>query len=124
VDEVLGSLSDEQIFTLLLRIRDWNTNARTAAVAQRILFTLVRSYPVARLANLQVRGAKGQQSLKEVHNALKAYTEKNRKRSEDMWDEAYLMEYTQREMDGLMLLEPEPEASNGFGELDQDVIMV
>ncbi|KAH7408875.1 small nucleolar ribonucleoprotein-like protein complex subunit [Cadophora sp. MPI-SDFR-AT-0126] len=124
VDEVLASLSDEQIFTLLLRIRDWNTNARTAAVAQRILFTLVRSYPVARLANLQVRGAKGQQGLKEVHNALKVYTEKNRKRSEDMWDEAYLMEYTQREMDGLMLLEPEADASNSFGELDQDMITV
>ena len=124
VDEVIATLSDEQIFTLLLRIRDWNTNARTAAVAQRILFTLVRSYPAARLANLQVRGVKGQQSLKEVHNALKAYTEKNRKRSEDMWDEAYLMEYTQREMDGLMLLEPASEASNGFAEADQDMIMV
>ncbi|KAH6695966.1 small nucleolar ribonucleoprotein-like protein complex subunit [Leptodontidium sp. MPI-SDFR-AT-0119] len=122
VDEVLASLSDEQIFTLLLRIRDWNTNARTTAVAQRILFTLVRSYPVGRLANLQVRGAKGQQSMKEVHNALKVYTEKNRKRSEEMWDEAYLMEYTQREMDGLMLLEPE--VSNGLGESDQDMIMV
>src|SRR5205814_9315163 len=34
VDEVLGSLSDQQLFLLLLRLRDWNTNARTAPVAQ------------------------------------------------------------------------------------------
>jgi len=30
VDEVLATLSDEQLFTLLLRLRDWNTNNRTA----------------------------------------------------------------------------------------------
>lgn len=129
VDEVIGTLSDEQLFTLLLRVRDWNTNNRSIPVAQRILFTIVRSYPMARLTNLKVRGAQGQQSLKEVLNALKVYTEKNRKRTEDMWDAAYLMEYTQREMDGLQLLEPAAaEIGNGFAdhdhEHDQDMIMV
>lgn len=125
VDEVLSSLSDEQLFILLLRVRDWNTNARSAPVAQRILYTIVRTYPVSRLAGLQAKGAQGQQSLKEVLNALKVYTEKNRKRSEDMWDEAYLMEYTQRQMDGLMVLEPHLERQgNGFGDRDGDVIMV
>ncbi|KAI9046451.1 hypothetical protein LZ554_009200 [Drepanopeziza brunnea f. sp. 'monogermtubi'] len=128
VDEVLSSLSDEQIFTLLLRVRDWNTNARSTAVAQRILYTIVRSYPVSRLAGLKVRGTQGQgqQSLKEVHNALKVYTEKNRKRSEEMWDEAYLMEYTQRQMDGLMLLEPQGGEleRDSLGNSDQDMIML
>ncbi|CZS94115.1 related to UTP13-U3 snoRNP protein [Rhynchosporium agropyri] len=129
VDEVLSTLSDEQIYTLLLRIRDWNTNARTVAVAQRLLFTLVRSYPVSRLANLKVKGSKGQSSLKEVFNAVSVYTVKSRKRSEDMWDEAYLMEYTQREMDGMMA-ELGIEGSNingnglGGGESDQNMIMV
>ncbi|KAL8739181.1 MAG: hypothetical protein Q9190_007876, partial [Brigantiaea leucoxantha] len=37
VDDVLASLADEQLLELMKRIRDWNTNARTAAVAQRIL---------------------------------------------------------------------------------------
>ncbi|KAA6407489.1 MAG: WD40 repeat protein [Lasallia pustulata] len=45
VDEVLASLADEQIFQLLCRLRDWNTNARTAPVAQRVLGVLVRAYP-------------------------------------------------------------------------------
>jgi U3 small nucleolar RNA-associated protein 13 len=108
VDEVLGSLADEQIFTLLLRLRDWNTNARTAPIAQRILWTLIKSYPASRFTNLKVKNGK---SLKDVLDALKAYTERHYRRMEELVDESYLVEYTLREMDGL---------SAG----DQDMIMV
>jgi U3 small nucleolar RNA-associated protein 13 len=101
VDEVLGSLSDEQIFTLLLRIRDWNTNNRTATVAQKILWTIVKSYPATRLSTLKVRGAKGSKSLKEVLDALKVYSDRHYKRMEELVDDSYLVEYTLREMDGL-----------------------
>ncbi|KAH8804552.1 WD40-repeat-containing domain protein [Xylogone sp. PMI_703] len=100
VDEVLRSLSDEQLFMLLLRLRDWNTNARTAPVAQKILWTVVRSYPGSRLANLKVKG-KGARALKEVLDALKAYTERHYKRIEELVDESFLLEYTLRGMDGL-----------------------
>lgn len=99
VDEVLGSLSDDQIFLLLLRLRDWNTNARTAPVAQRILWTLVRSYPANKFSNLSVKGARGQQSLKEVLHAIKAYTERHYRRMEELVDESFLVEYTLQEMD-------------------------
>ncbi|KAF3804470.1 putative U3 small nucleolar RNA-associated protein 13 [Colletotrichum gloeosporioides] len=101
VDKVLATLSDEQIFTLLLRLRDWNTNARTAAVAQRILWALVRSYPASKFSNLSVKGARGQKSLKEVLNALKVYTERHYRRMDELVDESYLVEYTLREMDSL-----------------------
>jgi U3 small nucleolar RNA-associated protein 13 len=92
VDEVLADLSDEQIFLLLLRLRDWNTNARTAVVAQRILWTLVRIYPASRFSNLSVKGALGQRSLKDVLNALQVYTERHYKRMEELVDESYLVE--------------------------------
>ncbi|KAI3401006.1 hypothetical protein diail_711 [Diaporthe ilicicola] len=101
VDEVLATLSDEQIFLLLLRLRDWNTNARTAPVAQRILWAVVRSYPASRFSNLSVKGARGQKSLKEVLNALKVYTERHYKRMEELVDESYLVEYTLQEMENL-----------------------
>ncbi|KAB5563329.1 WD40-repeat-containing domain protein [Coniochaeta sp. 2T2.1] len=101
VDDVLATLSDEQIFLLLLRLRDWNTNARTAPVAQRILSALVRSYPAGRFSELSVKGARGQKSLQEVLNALKVYTERHYKRLEELVDESYLVEYTLREMDAL-----------------------
>ncbi|KAH8891296.1 WD40 repeat-like protein [Thozetella sp. PMI_491] len=101
VDKVLANLSDEQIFLLLLRLRDWNTNAKTAPIAQRILWTLVRSYPASKFSSLSVKGARGQKSLKEVLNALKVYTERHYKRMEELVDESYLVEYTLQEMDSL-----------------------
>lgn len=117
VDSVLATLSDEQIFLLLLRIRDWNTNARSAHVAQRILWTLVRSYPAARLSGLKVKG-RGK-SLKEVVDGLKAYTERHYRRMEELVDESYLIEYTLKEMDGLGIKD-EPMTA----EMDVDMISV
>jgi U3 small nucleolar RNA-associated protein 13 len=101
VDHVLANLSDDQIFMLLLRLRDWNTNARTAPISQRILSALVRSHPANKFSNLSVKGARGQKSLQEVLNALKVYTERHYKRLEELVDESYLVEYTLREMDSL-----------------------
>lgn len=101
VDEVLATLSDEQIFLLLLRLRDWNTNARTAPVAQRILWTLVRSYPASKFSNLSIKGARGQKSLKDVLNALRVYTERHYKRMEELVDESFLVEYTLQEMENM-----------------------
>ncbi|RDL41432.1 WD40 repeat-like protein [Venustampulla echinocandica] len=125
VDEVLGSLSDDQIFKLLLRIRDWNTNARTAPVAQRVLWTLVKSYPASRLSNLKVKGGKGNKSLKELLDGLRVYTERHYKRMEELVDESYLVEYTLREMDGLGLLEDAGYTANGnILDPEQDTIMV
>ncbi|EGO61299.1 hypothetical protein NEUTE1DRAFT_127944 [Neurospora tetrasperma FGSC 2508] len=115
VDQVLGNLSDEQIFLLLLRLRDWNTNARTAPVAQRILWALVRLYPANKFSNLSVKGARGQKSLKEVLNALRVYTERHYKRIEELVDESYLVEYTLQEMDSL--------APPAIEERDGDLVM-
>ncbi|KAI1438712.1 WD40-repeat-containing domain protein, partial [Xylaria sp. CBS 124048] len=120
VDDVLSTLSDEQLFLLLLRLRDWNTNARTAPMAQRILWTVVKSYPVDRLSGLSVKGAKGQKSVKEVLNALKVYTERHYKRMEELVDESYLVEYTLGEMDSLAPCLENIKLANG---VDTDVIM-
>ncbi|KAK2062863.1 WD domain-containing protein [Colletotrichum caudatum] len=122
VDQVLATLSDEQIFTLLLRLRDWNTNARTAAVAQRILWTLVRSYPASKFSNLSVKGARGQRSLKEVLNALKVYTERHYRRTDELVDESYLVEYTLREMDSLAPAIEDLAMGNNLGP-EEDVVM-
>jgi U3 small nucleolar RNA-associated protein 13 len=123
VDAVLASLSDEQIFLLLLRVRDWNTNNRTSAIAQRILWAIVRSYPAAKLSSLKVRGAQDQKSLKEVLDALKVYTDKNYKRLEELIDESYLVEYTLSEMDGLGLLN-EGQGTNALEDGGRDILMV
>ncbi|KAL8789871.1 MAG: hypothetical protein Q9213_000939 [Squamulea squamosa] len=110
VDEVLMHLSDEQLLELLRRLRDWNTNARTAVVAQRVLNVIVRSYPAAKLAGLRGRG------WKEVVDGLRAYTERHYKRMTELIDESYLVEYTLREMEEVGFVDGE----GGLG----DVAMV
>ena len=115
VDEILGDLSDGQLLILMQRLRDWNTNARTAVVAQRILGVVVRSYPTQRLAALRGRG------WKEALDALKVYTERHYKRIEDLVDESYLVEYTLGEMEEVMGTDfGTSELTNG----QPDVIMV
>ncbi|KAG8407269.1 U3 small nucleolar RNA-associated protein [Metarhizium acridum] len=124
VDEVLGSLSDEQIFLLLLRLRDWNTNARTAQVAQRILWTLVRSYPASKFSDLSVKGARGQKSLSDVLQGLRVYTERHYRRMEELVDESYLVEYTLQEMDGLVPMEDSNASLKRLDNGQGDAVMV
>ncbi|MCJ1323818.1 U3 small nucleolar RNA-associated protein 13 [Thelotrema lepadinum] len=89
VDDVLVELDDEQLFTLLLRLRDWNTNARTAYVAQRIFWVVAKSYPASRLVGLRKRG----RGLGGVLEALRVYTERHYKRVEEGTEESYLVDF-------------------------------
>lgn len=115
VDQVLQSLDQDNLYLLLLRLRDWNTNARTAKVAQRILYTLVRSYPASTFIELanrpppaaatqgkRSRKDVGGLSLKEIFNALSSYTDRHYRRVEELVDESYLVEWILDEMEGGM----------------------
>jgi U3 small nucleolar RNA-associated protein 13 len=114
VDAVVASLADEQVFQLLKRCREWNVNARNSLVAQRILRAIIEGFGMERLAQLKVRGSGVGKAggLKEVLNGLKVYSERHFGRISEMWDESFLVEFTLREMDGLLL---EDEGVNGFG---------
>ncbi|MCJ1311139.1 U3 small nucleolar RNA-associated protein 13 [Agyrium rufum] len=104
VDHVLGSLGDEQFFQLLLRLRDWNTSARTAVIAQKVLYALVRLYPAEKLSRLSSRGGTRNEagvgkSLADVFDGLRAYTERHYKRIEELVSESYILDFTLREME-------------------------
>lgn len=102
VDEVLGGLGDEQLFALLGRVRDWNTNAKSAGVSQRVLWALLRLYPASRFVNLRASGSgKANGGIKEMLDALRVYTERHYRRWEELMDESWLVEYTLGEMDGI-----------------------
>ena len=97
VDDVLASLDASQVYKLLERVRDWNTNARTSPVAQRVLGTVLRSYDVEFFVQMsRDRRLKG---VRELLRALEVYTDRHYKRLEELVDESYLLEYTLREMD-------------------------
>lgn len=105
VDEVLAHLADDQLLTLLGRLRDWNTNARTSLVAQRVLWTLLKSYPPSKFIQLSQR--RGGAGVKELMDAVRAYTERHLRRMEDLIDESYVVEYTIREMATLGIEAPQ-----------------
>lgn len=146
VDNVIQNLTDEQIWQLLLRVRDWNTNARTARIAQRILHVLVTSQRAQRLIDLhsrrQVDGSddegdeneddesgdfrsrkgKGKEPMmKDVLDALKAYTERHLRRMEELVDESWVVEWVLGEMGEVA--GTEAEGGYNFLDMDSDVVM-
>lgn len=124
VDDVLSTLADEQLYKLLLRLRDWNTNVRTAPLAQKILWAVVKSYPASRLAGLRPAGKVGAKgSLKDVLDAIRAYSERHYKRIEELVDESYLLDFTLREMDEVGDVKA---ITNGTSQLalNQDMVIV
>ncbi|KAJ5814134.1 uncharacterized protein N7503_000884 [Penicillium pulvis] len=134
IDEVLQSLDAVNLRTLLLRLRDWNTNARTSRVSQRIMYALFRSYPAStfvELATQSVRGKNGRAAagLKDILAALAAYTERHYKRVEELTDDSYLVEWVLSEMDdgvglgGLKSLDLNMADAN-VEEQEKDVIML
>lgn len=107
IDEVLQTLDSNNLRTLLLRLRDWNTNARNSRVAQRILFALFRSYPASTFIELATASMANRRSdsrtaagMKDILQALSAYTERHYRRIEELTDESYLVEWVLGEMDG------------------------
>ncbi|KAK7184097.1 hypothetical protein DPSP01_001263 [Paraphaeosphaeria sporulosa] len=124
VDEVVGNLADEQLYKLLLRLRDWNTNVRSAPVAQKILWAVVKSYPASRLSSLRPAGKVGAKgSLKDVLDAIRAYSERHYKRVEELVDESYLLDFTLREMDEVGDVKSLTNGTAQLG-LGGDVVMV
>jgi U3 small nucleolar RNA-associated protein 13 len=128
VDAVLASLSDTQLWSLLRRLRDWNANAKTHNVAQHVLYAILRLHPKERLLNLRKRrrpadggdaaingdladamaalntdlderGPKSKESVKDVLDALKAYTERHQQRLEKMGDERFVLQWALQQMD-------------------------
>ena len=104
IDHVLQTLDPENLSTLLLRLRDWNTNARTSRIAQRLLFALFRSYPASTFVELatstMAKRGPAAAGMKDVLQALAAYTERHYRRIEELADESYLVEWVLEEMDG------------------------
>nr|POE63159.1 putative u3 small nucleolar rna-associated protein 13 [Quercus suber] len=126
VDEVLASLSDSQLWNLLRRVRDWNANARTHHIAQHILYAILRLVPKNRLLHLRRRrGGKksadegdvvneelatamaelntatddrSTESVKDVLDGLKAYTERHVTRAQKTSEERFVLLWALQQM--------------------------
>lgn len=114
VDQVLSSLSDSQLWSLLRRLRDWNANGRTHHIAQRVLYALLRLFPKERILALQRRrkalalseeqelvdgmsalstkeNVQSKESVRDVLDGLKAYSERHVGRLDKMGEERFVL---------------------------------
>lgn len=142
VDAVLASLSDSQLWNLLRRIRDWNANARTHHIAQHILYAILRLVPKSRLLALRRRSKKtaetdglanddlaaamaeldttdrSKESVKDVLDGLKAYTERHVARADKTSEERFVLLWALQQMNDVNGLEGGMLNSNGMMSLD------
>lgn len=109
VDEVTRTLAAPDLVKLLTYIRDWNTNAKTSAVAQRILFAIFKFHTADNImqafgdesfGNDLINGEpKDRQGLKELVDALIPYSDRHLLRMGKLLQESYVLDYILGEMD-------------------------
>lgn len=154
VDEVIASLSDSQLWNFLRRIRDWNANARTHSVAQHVLYAILRLIPRERLLNLRNRRRKNapvdeeadgeladamvelstkeksKESVKDVLDGLKAYTQRHYERLEKTSEERFVLLWALQQMDDVGGDALSTGLSNGLsngitnGHREDDMVMI
>ncbi|KAF5388476.1 hypothetical protein D9757_004719 [Collybiopsis confluens] len=116
VDEVLRTLSGSDFTRILRYARDWNANAKTSPVAQRLLFTMLKLRPAEEVIKAfsdeitEIALAKGSitdqpaelnggTALKELIDSFIPYTERHLTRIDKLLQESYTVDYILGEMD-------------------------
>ena len=93
VDQVISSLTQEQLARLLLRLRDWNANARTSPVAQPILHCILKHYSPQEILAIP--------NIQQIIDPLLSYGERHYSRMNGLLQDSYIVDYTIQEMSGL-----------------------
>lgn len=100
VDNIIRELNDKQVSSiklmiqlekLLLFVRDWNTKATFAPIAQSVLSLMFKSFEPSRLMKLP--------NAKSIIDALLVYTERHFDHSKELVKQSYLLDYTLSAMD-------------------------
>ncbi|KAI9445056.1 U3 small nucleolar RNA-associated protein [Lactarius indigo] len=101
VDEVLRTLTSVDLVRLLRYIRDWNTRASSAAVAQRVLHAVMKLRQAEDIAHAfeNAGTVEDKDDLRELVEGLIPYTERHLARMERLVQESYVVDYVLREMD-------------------------
>ncbi|KAJ2914778.1 hypothetical protein MD484_g5644, partial [Candolleomyces efflorescens] len=134
LDRIIESLDGSDIVKLLSYVRAWNTQAKTSAVAQTIIFGIVKLRSADNLIQAfkdsvvekkieengddleDIKPAlnSGETALKEMVEGLIPYTERHMSRMGRLLQESYVVDYILLEMDSWML---------GGDDDDEDSIM-
>lgn len=86
VDKVLAELGPDNLEKLLIYIRDWNTNAKHADIAQTVLNAILASHSSEEIVSLP--------KAKELIDGLVPYTERHFQRLDEFITQSYIVDYT------------------------------
>lgn len=112
VDEVIRTMSAEDLITLIKFVRDWNSNAKTSEIAQGVLHAIVRLRAAEEIVDMfrsqaaltgEERSTDVSGGLKETVDGLVPYTERHLARMERLIQESYVVDFLLEEMDQGML---------------------
>ena len=112
MDEVIRTMSSEDLIALIKFVRDWNSNAKTSEIAQEILYAIVKLRSAKEITELfrpqatfagAEQPAEGTGGLKEIVDGLIPYTERHLARMERLIQESYVVDFLLEEMDQGML---------------------
>ena len=111
MDEVIRTMSSEDLITLIKFVRDWNSNAKTSEIAQEILYAIMKLRSAEEITELfrpqafagAEQSADATGGLKEVVDGLIPYTERHLARMERLIQESYVVDFLLEEMDQGML---------------------
>ncbi|KAI0307953.1 WD40 repeat-like protein [Multifurca ochricompacta] len=101
VDQVLQGLTSVDLVRLLCYVRDWNTRASSAAVAQRVLHAIMKLRPAEDIVRAfeDADTDEARNGLHELVEGTIPYTERHLVRMERLVQESYVIDYVLREMD-------------------------
>lgn len=85
-DHFIDSWDDDRIFTCFEYIREWNTNAKNAAIAQSLLCGILRRIPFHRLRSIE--------GVNDIINAIIPYTERHYQRIDGLLQSSFVLDYT------------------------------
>ncbi|CCH45009.1 putative WD repeat-containing protein [Wickerhamomyces ciferrii] len=90
LDQVIGTLNDEQIILLFKRIRTWNVNAKFFQVCQKLIKILLLKFSVERL--IEIPGLVG------LISSIIPYNERHYERIDGLVEQSFILDYSLEEM--------------------------
>ena len=93
LDGAIGMLEDDQILRLMKRCRDWNTNAKSHLIANKVIKCITKSYNISKLSEIP--------GIISVINSIIPYTQRHYSRVDNLVEQSYILDYSLIEMDNL-----------------------
>lgn len=94
LDELIGSLNNEQLVLLMKRCRDWNTNARTHTVAQKAITCILLRHNLTEFSEIP--------GMMKIIESIIPYSTRHYGRIDNLVKESYLLDYALHDMDKLL----------------------